>query len=195
MLSHIFEPFYTTKKVGRGTGLGLAMVFDIVRQSGGTINVYGEPGIGSTFKLYFPSSSGVDAVERGSAMPAAEGGVETVLLVEDDAAVRRLATASLRRFGYEVIAVVRHGLLAAEVSFLQKPFTPAGLALKIRQVLDSGRALSHNPFHAHHSLGACVRTYPRHCVRRTDRLFRHEFIASARAGAGANQPVIAAGGL
>ena len=192
--ARIFEPFFTTKGLGNGTGLGLAMVFGTVEQSGGHIHVYSEPGHGSTFKIYFPAVS--EDVSR-VATPLASGdlrGAETVLLVEDDDAVRELAYSCLRSHGYAVLtatdgqdalrrvaehhgridalltdvvmpntsgpelaatltnqfahlkvlfmsgytddAVVRHGLLQADVAFIQKPYSSLALAQKLRQVLD-----------------------------------------------------------
>jgi PAS domain S-box-containing protein len=191
----IFEPFFTTKGVGKGTGLGLAMVLGIVEQSGGHIHVYSEPGAGSSFKIYFPA---VDdpTPERNDMDESGElRGAETILIVEDEEMVRRLSVRSLQMHGYIVLtavdgqdalrvidahegavdllltdvvmpnmsgpelaralqqrfpglkvlfmsgytddAVVRHGLLQAEVSFIQKPYTPRGLAQRIRQVLDA----------------------------------------------------------
>ena len=195
---HIFEPFFTTKEVGKGTGLGLATVYGIVRQSGGFIWVYSEPGRGTTFKIYIPSV--VDAAKPATPPPAPESsfaGTETVLLVEDEKAVRDLANRILRSFGYHVLesnspedalqiaeryprmihllltdvvmprisgpqlagqlismrpdlkvlyfsgytanAVVDHGVLEKDIAFLPKPFTPAALAHKVREVLDTAR--------------------------------------------------------
>jgi CheY-like chemotaxis protein len=192
---HLFEPFFTTKGPGKGTGLGLATVYGIVKQSGGHIEVSSEAGRGTTFRVYFPA---LPAVERpGDAEPqVAEpaGGTEVVLLVEDEEGVRRLTRNLLERLGYRVLAapggaealeaaaghegeidllitdvvmpqmsgpqvaealvplhpgmkvlfvsgyaddaVARHGVLGAGKAFLQKPFTAAALAERVRQVLD-----------------------------------------------------------
>jgi CheY-like chemotaxis protein len=193
----IFEPFFTTKGPGKGTGLGLATVYGIVKQSGGSIYVYSEVGRGTSFKVYLPRVEQEQAASVRPALAAPQarpGGQETLLIVEDDEAVRALTRAVLRGRSYEVIeavdadealrlvaqnpkpiallvtdvvmpgmsgrelasrlttlrpelkvlyvsgytddAVVRHGLLEAEISFLQKPFTPDALARKVREVLD-----------------------------------------------------------
>ncbi len=190
----IFEPFFTTKGE-LGTGLGLATVHGIVKQSGGHISVYSELGIGTTFKIYWPRSEKHQApskVER-SDRPEPRG-CETVLFVEDQEGVRTLCRHVLEEFGYTVLeardgveallvaqqhpdqidllatdvvlpkmggrevaenfaasrpstkvlymsgytddAVVRHGVLEAQVAFLQKPFSPHALVAKIREVLD-----------------------------------------------------------
>jgi hypothetical protein len=113
---HIFEPFFTTKEKGKGTGLGLATVYGMVKQTGGDIWVYSEPGHGSSFKLYFPSvlepvsdSSGGDAsATRGS-------GGETVLVVEDEQAVRDLTVRILRQLGYTILTA-SSGAEALEIS-------------------------------------------------------------------------------
>jgi PAS domain S-box-containing protein len=193
--ARIFEPFFTTKETAKGTGLGLAVVHGFVKQSSGHIAVYSEPGIGTTFKIYLPAVEGLrPAGTKHSGILAVPRGAETVLLVEDEDAVRRLSCHALRGAGYTVLeaghggeavrladnydgpihlmvsdvvmpemggrilaerltaarpslkslfvsgytddAVLRHGVLAADVAFLQKPFTPVSLALKVREVLD-----------------------------------------------------------
>ncbi|MCA1583327.1 MAG: PAS domain S-box protein [Acidobacteria bacterium] len=192
--SRIFEPFFTTKAPGKGTGLGLAMVYGIVRQSGGQIEVYSEVGHGTAFKIYLPTMEAWLAAPSEGAVREPEGhGSETVLVVEDEDGVRTMALLALQHYGYtalaasngeealrvlrshaEVIdimvtdvvmpgmsgteladearllrpsmkvmfvsgytddAVVRHGLLHADVAFLQKPYTPVSLARKLRSVL------------------------------------------------------------
>lgn len=191
----MFEPFFTTKGVGKGTGLGLAVVHGIVNQAGGFIDVYSEVGVGTTFKIYLPrvESSSSSVKSQLMELPPPQG-TETILLVEDEEGVRSLARRVLAHCGYTVLeasngiealqlardhsgpihllmsdvvmpelggrnlgeqflaiapqakilymsgytddAVVRHGILHEQVEFLQKPFSSAVLAHKVRQVLD-----------------------------------------------------------
>jgi len=102
-LEHIFEPFFTTKDPGKGTGLGLATVYGIVKQSRGHITVYSEVGIGTTFKVYFPSLDKSVPLPATRALGAAPKGEGTILLVEDEAPLRVLAAESLKRLGYSVL--------------------------------------------------------------------------------------------
>ncbi|QEL17570.1 ATP-binding protein [Limnoglobus roseus] len=194
--ARVFEPFFTTKEVGKGTGLGLATVYGIVQQAGGHVRVRSKEGAGSTFEVLLPRAADVrDAAAADVRKPTR--GSETVLVVEDEAAVRGLVRLVLGKFGYTVLtaddatgaervaaghagpihlvlsdvvmpgaggraavagvsarhpeakvvfmsgytddAVMRKGVTAADVPFLQKPFTPAELAAKVRQVLDGSR--------------------------------------------------------
>lgn len=104
VLPHIFEPFFTTKPVGSGTGLGLATVYGIVKQSGGHILVGGEEGVGASFWMYFPRAK--DVLEDAPAAPTADlkRGHERILVVEDDDMVRRMVTRALAACGYDVRA-------------------------------------------------------------------------------------------
>ncbi len=99
----IFEPFFTTKALGRGTGLGLAMVYSIIKQHRGNINCYSEPDVGTTFTIYLPLSSSVLQEQEREELAALLAGTETILLAEDDEAVRTLARTVLEEFGYRVI--------------------------------------------------------------------------------------------
>ena len=105
-LARVFEPFFTTKELGRGTGLGLSIIYGIVRQSGGHIQVESEPGQGTTFRVYLPSTDSLPA-EKNTRTPASpepvEGGTETILLVEDDETVREVVASMLQPSGYNVL--------------------------------------------------------------------------------------------
>jgi PAS domain S-box-containing protein len=192
----VFEPFFTTKERGKGTGLGLSTVYGIVKQSGGNIWVYSEPGYGTTFKIYLPRVD--EALRQAGEKKVLEDfprGNETILVVEDEEKVLKLVLEILRVQGYKVLeaprgvdalligrqyegpihlmvtdvvmpemngqelanrlarfrpemkvlymsaypdsTVVHHGVLEKGVNFIQKPFTVAGIASKVRQVLNS----------------------------------------------------------
>jgi len=103
-LSHIFEPFFTTKPRGKGTGLGLSTAYGVVQQSGGNIWAYSEPGMGATFKIYLPCIEEYSAVAEPAALTIESlGGEETILLTEDEEAVRKLARKVLEDYGYRII--------------------------------------------------------------------------------------------
>ena len=103
-IDRIFEPFFTTKEMGRGTGLGLATVYGVVKQHGGFIYVYSEPGKGTAFRLYFPSCDGVaDAADTKEASVELRKGNETILLADDHDGLRQSAYEMLRELGYHVI--------------------------------------------------------------------------------------------
>jgi two-component system cell cycle sensor histidine kinase/response regulator CckA len=193
--AHAFEPFFTTKPPGKGTGLGLATVHGIVKQNRGHVGVYSEVGVGTTFAVLLPAVAPAPASEADTPAPSLAGGTETLLLVEDEAGVRRVARTALAVRGYAVLeagtgeealavaaahpgpihllvtdvvmpgmggrhlaeamrarhpgvrvlfmsgytddTVMRHGILAHDEHFLQKPFVPRGLARKVREVLDA----------------------------------------------------------
>jgi two-component system cell cycle sensor histidine kinase/response regulator CckA len=104
-LDNIFEPFFTTKDVNKGTGLGLATIYGVVKQNNGFINVYSEPGKGTTVKIYLPRQAGKaepKTTEIVTKVPTSRG--EAVLLVEDEAAIRKMAQMMLERLGYKVLA-------------------------------------------------------------------------------------------
>ncbi|MBI4751424.1 MAG: PAS domain S-box protein [Acidobacteria bacterium] len=193
--NRIFEPFFTTKAQGKGTGLGLATVFGILKQSEGHIEVNSEVGFGTCFNIYLPVIEEKWKPETGSdTMELLRPGYESILLVEDEPIVREVTKQSLEVFGYQVKeagngqealgliktisepiallitdvvmpqmngrqlaeqlrlqfpdlkvlfisgytddAIVRHGIIDANVAFLQKPFTPTALAKKVREVLE-----------------------------------------------------------
>ncbi|NTW48222.1 MAG: PAS domain S-box protein [Chlorobiales bacterium] len=113
--AHIFEPFFTTKDVGKGTGLGLSTVYGIVKQSGGNIWVYSEPGVGTTFKIYFPSLESANDMQKHLAKSKnAIRGTETILIVEDEDIVRELIVTGLEDLGYNVLKA-DNGLKALEL--------------------------------------------------------------------------------
>jgi two-component system cell cycle sensor histidine kinase/response regulator CckA len=190
----LFEPFFTTKEKGKGTGLGLAMVYGVVKQSGGFISVDSQPGRGTAFEIHFPAAEGrLPATQPTPVHKPAATGSETILLVEDEDAVRTVVSTVLQQAGYTVLeasggraaidiaaahaepihllitdvvmpemggrklvehlmaarpglkvlylsghtddALIRHGVLEAEVAFLQKPFKIRALTTKVREVL------------------------------------------------------------
>jgi PAS domain S-box-containing protein len=192
-LGHIFEPFFTTKEVGKGTGLGLSTIHGIVEQSGGYVEADSELGRGTTFKIYMPRLVNAQADSGKPEAVPASGGKETVLVVEDQAEVRRYTATALKAYGYQVIqaenagealligereskridliltdvvmpslsgreladrlkerwpgikvlfmsgytddTMVHHGVLQQDVEFIQKPFSPGQLAIKVREML------------------------------------------------------------
>jgi PAS domain S-box-containing protein len=130
----IFEPFFTTKERGKGTGLGLATVYGMVKQCGGDIWVYGEPGKGTAFKLYFPrvADPADDLAAEETDTPNAVSG-ETILVVEDEQAVRKLTVGMLRRTGYQVLTAAT-GADAVDVSKAH----PGHIALLLTDVVMPG---------------------------------------------------------
>ncbi len=103
-LEKVFDPFFTTKEVGKGTGLGLSMVFGFVKQSGGHVKIYSEEGQGTSVKIYLPRSTGLpETAAEAQATSAAVGGDETVLVVEDDALVRRYVMTQIESLGYATL--------------------------------------------------------------------------------------------
>ena len=101
--AHIFEPFFTTKEIGKGTGLGLSTVYGIVKQGGGHIRLESEPGAGAVFRIYFPRVSGVLPAAAAPKPVSRRRGSETILLVEDETAVRRIVGEMLLRLGYTIL--------------------------------------------------------------------------------------------
>ena len=111
-MNHLFEPFFTTKDVGKGTGLGLASVYGVVKQNNGFINLYSEPGQGTTFKIYLPRHQAVTTLQADKTTAkstSTAGGSETILLVEDEPAILHTTRMMLERMGYVVIPAVTPG--------------------------------------------------------------------------------------
>ena len=202
--AHLFEPFFTTKEKGKGTGLGLATCYGIIKQSAGSIRVYSEPDHGSIFRVYLPCAE--DAAEYAPPVPESDvvlQGKETIMVVEDEEGIRDLAAWVLRDAGYTVLeacngleglrlaqeqptrkidlvvtdvimphmggkdmadrlrtmlpdtrilftsgytddALAHHGVLNPGVAFLEKPFSPARLACRVRETLDQSQAATHD---------------------------------------------------
>jgi PAS domain S-box-containing protein len=131
---HIFEPFFTTKPLGKGTGLGLATSYGAVKQHGGSIEVYSEPGHGTTFKIYFPRL--MEEVARHKEPTRTEelpGGTETILLVEDDPGVLDFSLGVLKHLGYQVLAAA-----SGEAALAQAEAHPAVIHLLITDVIMPG---------------------------------------------------------
>jgi CheY-like chemotaxis protein len=127
VVARVFEPFFTTKTEGRGTGLGLAMVFGFVKQSGGHVKVYSEPGEGTSVKIYLPRAVGsaLPDMQRSGVPADLPHGSATILVVEDEAGVREIAVAILRSLGYRVLeapdgdkGLLIFGAHAAEIDML-----------------------------------------------------------------------------
>ncbi|MBI5585150.1 MAG: PAS domain S-box protein [Deltaproteobacteria bacterium] len=134
VLSNIFEPFFTTKEKGKGTGLGLPTVYGIIKQSGGYIWVYSEPGQGTVFKIYFPvAASEARPFPRKKALVENLQGSETILLVEDDDSVRELAGRALRQLGYTILEA-KNGPTALELA----ESYPATIQLLLSDVIMPG---------------------------------------------------------
>jgi PAS domain S-box-containing protein len=135
----IFEPFFTTKETGKGTGLGLSIVYGIIKQHSGYINVYSELGKGTTFRIYLPTIEKDAAALAVPALPPVIGGTETLLLAEDDTAVRELSKNILEEYGYTVI-LAEDGEDAA-AKFIANPGSIDLLVLDVMMPKKSGKAV------------------------------------------------------
>ncbi|MHB1390836.1 MAG: PAS domain S-box protein [Thermoleophilia bacterium] len=109
VLDQLFQPFFTTKEIGQGTGLGLAMVYGIVKQNAGFISVYSEPEEGTTFRIYLPAARGEAETQLQAKPEKSAGGTETILIVEDERAILDIATRVLEESGYTVLAAATPG--------------------------------------------------------------------------------------
>jgi PAS domain S-box-containing protein len=134
VLPHIFEPFFTTKEAGKGTGLGLATVFGIVKQHRGWLKVYSEAGKGTTFQIFLPASDApAEALAKEAVKPKPRGGSETILLVEDETSLRTLTRTVLERQGYHVLEA-NNGVEAQQVWTEQQ----SGIALLLTDLVMPG---------------------------------------------------------
>jgi len=138
--AHLFEPFFTTKGPGKGTGLGLAMVYGAVQQNGGRIEVYSEPEHGTTFKIYLPRVASAEREGRSRDKLSPPSGGESILLVEDDERVRTFAATVLERFGYKVHAYPVPAQALAALPELRPP--PDLLVTDVVMPGMNGRALA-----------------------------------------------------
>jgi PAS domain S-box-containing protein len=139
-LAHVFEPFYTTKGVGKGTGLGLATVYGIIKQSGGFVSVYSEAGHGTSFRIYLPLVDRGQQPDRNLAEAMLGGGTETILVAEDEPAVRAILARTLREYGYSVLEA-RDGSHALEL-VEQAPGPPDLVIADVVMPGLSGKALA-----------------------------------------------------
>jgi two-component system cell cycle sensor histidine kinase/response regulator CckA len=151
VLDNIFEPFFTTKESGKGTGLGLAMVYGVVKQNNGFINVDSQPDQGTTFKIYLPRhrDKNVCLPDKGPGQPA-ERGYETILIVEDEPEILEMTTMMLERLGYRVISASTPG----EAIYLAKEYN-GKIDLLVTDVIMpemNGRDLAKNILHYHPNL-------------------------------------------
>ena len=146
-LGRIFEPFFTTKEEGKGTGLGLSMVFGFIKQSGGNIDVYSEPGIGTTFRLYLPRAASLTDAIPAPVVETNPGRGERVLAVEDNASMRRVVLNQLRELGYQPVeaASAAEALAILEQQSIDLLFTDVVMPGPMDGVALARKALHYNP--------------------------------------------------